>query len=84
MACLSIQAEFQRQWRSKEKVSDKATAPGARHINNLETVNGKNSQMQALKESQGFQCEYRPRQMRIGAGRKALAAWMSLPAHQGS
>lgn len=57
MACLRIQAEFQRQWRSKETASDKAAAPGARHVNNLETVKCKNSQMQAWKESQGFRGE---------------------------
>lgn len=62
MACLHIQVDFQRQWRSKEKASDKAIALGAGHINNLETVKCKNSQMQVLKESQGFQGEYSLRQ----------------------
>lgn len=49
--------------------SDKATAPGARHVNNLETVKCKNSQTQALKQSQGFRGECSPRQEPgIGAG----------------
>lgn len=85
VACLCTQAEFQRQWRSKEKASDKATGPGARHVNNLKAVICKNSQMQALKESQGFRGEYSPRQERgTRTGRRALPAWLSLPAHQGS
>lgn len=84
VACPHTQAEFQRQCRSKEKASDKATAQSTMRVNNLGTIRCKKSQMQALKESQGIASECIPRQETgTNAGQRAPAARLPLLAHQG-